>query len=987
MKRYSLIDGSCLLLAFAVTACGAAQDGEPFGSLSSALSSPDITGQVAEVLVQRQTPYAGEGPDSIKDNNTATKVLVDSPPIGEHKGVFIQYKMTAPSIVTSYDLKTANDSSSFPDRDPKSWTFEGSFDGLKWVVLDTQSRLTAFAQNQATFSYTAANSLPYLYYRLNVAEVFSGHGLQLSELRIGGTVAPGSAPATVTGVVADAAGSTVNLSWTAVSGADGYYVQRVTMDGKSTIESQVTGGTSTSLSLTNLTPKTAYVFQVQAYKGTLRAFPSSAAIATTGGDPSLKDLTALSSAASSNVELTDNNIFAEYSGSASALTQTTVADAVVKQYTITSPGEGKETDPKAWRFEAFNSQTNVWDTLDVRSDEAFVNRKQTRYFPANSNGKAYSNYRLVVTANGGDPTTYIAEWRLLGTSAAVESTPAAPSGLSAIVLSGDQVQLNWTDNAGKQNPEAAYVIERAPNSSFTPGQVTPFTTGAGSQEFRATSLTPQTPYSFRVFAKGRSGSLSAASNTITVTTNPITALASPMTESLYGETVTMNLRPNANANIAVYADVTMPNQANADWMRPILEEAWVRAKSLYGSFSDPRLLVAHDQNGGLGGIIVADDDRVDYRNLIFVRSDDWTTMGNGWNLAAMIHEMAHIVEFSNNGFFNSPSLAAWGDSNWGPIFQYDIYNNAPSLAPATYSAFKENEFNGAMNAFDENRVAWFKDIMFPLYQGTIGSPVRTGPAVFDRYFELLATYLPKWEHGYGGKNLTRGELMHFLSAAAGTNLEATTRTAFHDPQVLLEFASARMDIPELLTLYPNPPAFASDPMSKTATVSVALSGQSLASSASDPNGDTLTYSKVSGPSWLTVASNGALSGTPTTTGTVSFTVKVTDSGGLSDLATLTFTVSATGGGSTPCSGLCSSPIVFGPPASYQSGDLGVGAVCRETTVALQAANCGNMSGRTFQVNGTSYTCGGNITLPATRNGGYCFQASAGGFQYAYFATW
>ena len=46
-------------------------------------------------------------------------------------------------------------------------------------------------------------------------------------------------------------------------------------------------------------------------------------------------------------------------------------------------------------------------------------------------------------------------------------------------------------------------------------------------------------------------------------------------------------------------------------------------------------------------------------------------------------------------------------------------------------------------------------------------------------------------------------------------------------------------------------------------------------------GDTLTYSKVSGPAWLSVASNGALSGTPgnSDVGANSFTVKVTDAAG------------------------------------------------------------------------------------------------------------
>jgi hypothetical protein len=1053
MKNHRLFGSGCwLLLALGVAACGAAdgvEDADGVGELSFELTSPDITSRVAEVTVQRQTPYNGEGPDNIKDNNSGTKVLFDSGPIGDHKGVWIEYRMTGPTIVTSYDLTTANDSSGFPDRDPKRWTFEGSFDGVKWVTLDTQSRTSPFAQNQTTFEFNAANSQPYLYYRLNVGDVFSGNQLQLSELRIGGSVPSGTVPAAVTGVSTDAAGTTVKVAWTAVSGADGYYVQRATQGGKSTVETQVPGGTTTSLSVNSLSPNTPYLFQVQAYKGTLRGFPSVASLVTLKGDSTLKDITALSAAVPTDQggvaisDLTDNSTYFRHRGTSSFFQQTTVSDAVVKQYTITSANDEQKYDPKAWKLEAWNSQTSTWDKLDERSDEAFVNRMQTRHFPANSNGKAYSTYKLTITANWGGTETDVAEWRLLGSASAVESTPAAPTSLNAYVLSGDQVELTWTDNAGKQNPETSYVIERATNSNFT-GPITTFTTGPGSQQFRATSLTPQQPYYFRVYAKGRDGSASAPTNTASVTTNAITPLASPMTEDLYGETVTMNLRPNPNANIAVYADQTMPNQSNADWLRPILEEAWVRAKNLYGSFGDPRLLVVHDQDGGLGGIVTAEDPRVDYRNLIFLRSDDWTSLGDGWNVSSLLHEMAHIVEFTNNGYFASPSYSAWGDSRWAPIFQYDLYQNVPSLSSSTYTSFKDTEFNAFMAGLDDRRVAWFKELMYPLYTGTLGSPTRTGPPVFDRYFELLAGYLPKFEHHYGNKNMTPGEVIHFMSAAVGVNLEATARTMFHsEPDSLLEYASARIATPELLALYPNPPEFAEDPMSKSATVNVALSGQTLSAAASDPNGDTLTYSKVSGPSWLTVASNGALTGTPTAAGTVSAVVKVSDPGGFSDVATLTFTVSGTnctpesdaafcsrlgascgsmtaadncgtsrtvsscgsctspmtcggggtanvcggGSGNNPCAGLCSNPTSFGPPASYHSSNLDVGAVCRETTTTLQGANCGNMAGRTFQVNGTTITCGGNFTLPAQRNGGYCFQASAGGLEYAYFTTW
>jgi hypothetical protein len=63
----------------------------------------------------------------------------------------------------------------------------------------------------------------------------------------------------------------------------------------------------------------------------------------------------------------------------------------------------------------------------------------------------------------------------------------------------------------------------------------------------------------------------------------------------------------------------------------------------------------------------------------------------------------------------------------------------------------------------------------------------------------------------------------------------------------------------------------------------------LATNATDPNpGDTLSFAKVDGPSWLLVDTNGILSGTPLNSdaGTNTFQVSVTDGGGLSNTASL-----------------------------------------------------------------------------------------------------
>ncbi|MBL7077084.1 MAG: sulfatase-like hydrolase/transferase [Kiritimatiellae bacterium] len=89
----------------------------------------------------------------------------------------------------------------------------------------------------------------------------------------------------------------------------------------------------------------------------------------------------------------------------------------------------------------------------------------------------------------------------------------------------------------------------------------------------------------------------------------------------------------------------------------------------------------------------------------------------------------------------------------------------------------------------------------------------------------------------------------------------------------------------------NAPAFNSDLVEKADATADAEFSDTLAYDAIDADGDTLTFSKVSGPVWLTVAGGGALSGTPAVgdTGANVWTVMVSDGRG-SDTAQLNIEV-------------------------------------------------------------------------------------------------
>ncbi|HEY0467833.1 MAG TPA: hypothetical protein VGC79_26715, partial [Polyangiaceae bacterium] len=749
----------------------------------------------------------GEGTASLIDGKTATKYYVNK------QQLWLRYQMTRPTIITAYDLTSGDDA---PGRDPKSWTFEGSLDGFTWTVLDPRTNQT-FSGRGVSNSYTFRNTTPYLDYRLNISENQGQPATQLAELRVGGALPSGNVPAAVTQLTASVSGTTASVTWSPVSGANGYFVQRIGDDGQRLVELSTTEATFSDANLSLGTP---YLYRVQARNGALRAFPTASnrvlvAPAATG----LKDLTVLSSFAPTDqygttgpegVErLTDNAVASKYLAKAATtwVQQRVATSSVVTQYSLTSAEDAPERDPLSWTLEGSSTgAAGTWTVLDTRTNQGFVNRQQTRVFTANTAATAYSYYRLTVSANHGGGLTQLAEWRLFGNASSALSAPSAPTALTATALSSNQIKLTWTDAAGQLDAESSYAIERATNSDFSQNLVS-FTTGAGSAEFRATSLMGSQAYYFRVRAANAAGA--SAWVTSNATTPPQQTPPETWTETGWydGHDRLLTRRP-LDSDIAMYTDPYV-TPTSVDWLRPILNQNFQFAKAAYGSLSDPMLFVIAEQDGrpedtrdiyGGGGVVYVSSPEAYYRNISFAASGDWTDQNALWNINALTHELGHIVESNNNGWFDSPSFSAWGDSKWCEIFVWDVFAHSTTL-PKGWADRTFSELNSAVDDYGNH---WFRDFTYPLYQGTLGntSASRKGSALYSRYFQLLAQYLPKRNSTYGGKQMTVGEYLHFMSAAAGVNLEAQAKIAFRwTPELELQFANAQLQFPQVLALY------------------------------------------------------------------------------------------------------------------------------------------------------------------------------------------
>jgi autotransporter-associated beta strand protein len=231
---------------------------------------------------------------------------------------------------------------------------------------------------------------------------------------------------------------------------------------------------------------------------------------------------------------------------------------------------------------------------------------------------------------------------------------------------------------------------------------------------------------------------------------------------------------------------------------------------------------------------------------------------------------------------NSPqfSFAAWVYWNGGPIWQriFDFGDDTTHylfLSPSSGS-------------------------------GTLRFAIRNGGA--EQIVETTVMPVSQWRHvaitvsGSSAKLYTNGVLAASSSAITiapsnfNPNLNYLGKSQFADPLFrgyldevqIADYAFTAAQIAALVTN--TPPQFTTNLMARGSATEGQSYSSNIIGTATDPDpGDTLTYSKASGPAWLNISTSGLLTGTPTPIdgGTNYFTVRATDAAGASAFAEVT----------------------------------------------------------------------------------------------------
>ena len=132
----------------------------------------DITDNGGLLTAQFVSNRPEEQSINIIDNDIRTKYYQNG-----KKALWVQYQSAIPAIITRYTITSGIDQE---ERDPLNWYLSASNDGINWHTLDTRSN-EDFPTRLLTRTFSFENTVPYLYYRLNITMNGNNNNTQFAE--------------------------------------------------------------------------------------------------------------------------------------------------------------------------------------------------------------------------------------------------------------------------------------------------------------------------------------------------------------------------------------------------------------------------------------------------------------------------------------------------------------------------------------------------------------------------------------------------------------------------------------------------------------------------------------------------------------------------------------------------------------------------------------------------------------------------------------
>jgi hypothetical protein len=256
--------------------------------------------------------------------------------------------------------------------------------------------------------------------------------------------------------------------------------------------------------------------------------------------------------------------------------------------------------------------------------------------------------------------------------------------------------------------------------------------------------------------------------------------APPKTWDLHGDKLK---RAFYDDDVAIYVDGDMDPKIT--WMYKFTGDMWRHIKEQYQCTPDQRLFAILHGKGGGGTASYYYSDSYDYRNVIDCSSDSWEEAR--WPHDLITHEMFHVVEtvsfgaHSNSAGYGDYPGGIWGDSQFAPIFQYDLYKTFGMEDEAkTWENFMKENFSNKPTP----ETYWSRNWFFPIYQN------YGKKKVLVNFFKLVGEHFPE------NRKLNIGEFVHFFSGAANADLKEYAVKTFSWPQTYEnELVEAKKEFP------------------------------------------------------------------------------------------------------------------------------------------------------------------------------------------------